>query len=312
MIRTVATFGLIVALAAGGGCDSPTSPTAPTSPTSPSGPSSTTTGATPPPVSSPSMNCAAWASQQRGTGVARATGEVGAQREALYAAGGGIRAVDGRYYAAVFPSGFASASRRRVFVGLHGTGGAPETDWSVDWQHVLPSRDWAYLGLKYVDEATGVHDDPPVIYSHLKSLIADVRASCDVGSASFFLVGFSRGSAESYSVSYLDLHDRRLFKAIGNNSGAWPEGAPLPPVLAGFQMRGETNALSGAKHRMYCGELDDVHGQSMCVELQKAADFITRYGATVAMLYKDPGGMHGGLAKNGDAVSQMLAYFEGL
>lgn len=199
-----------------------------------------------------------------------------------------------------------------MLVGLHGTGGAPETEWSVDWQGILPSRGWAYLGLKYVDDATGVHDDVTTIYSHIKAMIDDVRASCDLGTVSVFLVGFSRGSAESFSVSYLDLRDRRLFKAVGNNSGAWPESTPLPPTLAGFQMRGETTAMAGAKHWLYCGEKDLEHGYSMCIEMQTAADFITKYGATVAALYKDPNGGHGGLTKNADAIAQMLGYFEGL
>lgn len=304
MARAFLSLALILTTVA---CSSKSS-----SPTAPTTATSTVVTSTPPPSPPAAPTCSSWASQQRASGVPAPAGDVAGQREALYAAGGGIRAVDGRYYAAVFPSGFATASQRRVLVGLHGTGGAPETEWSVDWQANLPSRGWGYLGLKYVNDATGQHDDVQTIYNHLKAMIDEVKNSCDLGSVSLFLVGFSRGSAESFSLSYLDLRDRRLFKAIGNNSGGWPDSTPVPPTLAGIEARGETTAMAGARHWLYCGEKDFSHGYSMCVEMQVAADFITRYGATVAKLYKDPTGTHGALTKNPDAVGQMLAYFEGL
>lgn len=66
----------------------------------------------------------------------------------------------------------------------------------------MSSRGWAYVGLKYVDEATGGHDGDTVIYANLKSTIDALTAACDFGSPSMFLVGFSRGSAQSFPVAY--------------------------------------------------------------------------------------------------------------
>ncbi|MFA5911613.1 MAG: hypothetical protein WC815_22780 [Vicinamibacterales bacterium] len=292
----------VLVTAAGCGNGTPTSPTATAT--------ITTTAAVV--TVAPPTSCSAWAGTQRASGVTPATGSVASQREALYAAGGGVRAVSNRYFAAWFPSGWSSSSPRRVLVGLHGTGGAPETEWSVDWKDIASSRGWAYVGLKYVDDATGSHDGDTVIYANLKSTIDALTASCDFGSPSMFLVGFSRGSAQSFPVAYLDLKDRRLFKAIGNNSGAWPAGQPMVATMAGFVARGETTAYSGAKFWMYCGALDMEHGSPMCDEMRNARTFVLSYGGTVERLYEDPTGAHGGLAKNADAWGAMFTYFEGL
>lgn len=281
-----------------GSCGSGPAPTAPTTiPLTPQVPSST---------------CAAWANTLRATGVTPATGDVAAQRQALYSAGGGVKAVGSKYFAAWFPDTWASSSPRRVMVGLHGTGGAPETEWSVDWKDIVSQRGWAYVGLKYVNDATGVHDDETTIYANITSMLSDIAASCDFGSPSMFLVGFSRGSAEAFPVSYLDLKSRHYFKAIGNNSGAWTPGGPLTPTMQGVVDRNETTAYSGAAFWMYCGELDMQQGFPMCDGMEVARATIERYGGTVERLYEDPTGGHGGLAKNSDAWGAMFAYFESL
>jgi predicted esterase len=275
------------------------------SPTSPSTTSTTTSTAA-------VTTCTAWAATQRASGVPAATGSVTSQRQALYAAGGGVRAVSNRYIAAWFPSNWATASPRRVLVGLHGTGGAPETEWSVDWKDIVSSKGWAYIGLKYVDDATGSHDSDTTIYANLKSAVDAVKMECDFGSPSMFLVGFSRGSAQAFPVAYLDIKDRRFFKAIGNNSGAWLIGDAMVPTMQAIVSRGETSAYSGTRFWMYCGGRDMEHGYPMCDEMKNAQAFITSYGATVERLYEDPTGTHGGLAKNADAWGAMFSYFEGL
>ena len=268
------------------------------------------TGPTPTPL--PLAACSSWAATQRGTGVPPATGSVVSQREALYAAGGGVRAVGSKYYAAWFPSGWASSAPRRVLVGLHGTGGAPETEWSVDWKDIVSAKGWAYVGLKYVDDATGVHDDETTIYANIKTMIDQLTTACDFASPSMFLVGFSRGSADAFPVAYLDLKDRRFFKAIGNNSGAWFLTGPMTQTMEAIKARGDTTVYSGSRFWMYCGGRDMEHGYPMCDEMKNAKDFIVSYGGMVERLYEDPTGGHGGLAKNADAWGSMFSYFEGL
>lgn len=287
----LALAGILAGLAACGG-------------SSPASPSSTTGG------SVPLAACATWANTQRATGVAAATGSVAAHREALYAAGGGVAAVGSRYFAAWFPSTWAASSSRRMLVGLHGTGGAPETEWSVDWKDIVAARGWAYVGLKYVNDATGEHDSEAAVYANFKALFDALTQACDLGSPARYLVGYSRGSAQAFPVAYLDLKDRRYFSAIGNNSGAWLLDGPMTTTMQGIVSRNETTAFAGAKFWMYCGALDREHGYPMCDEMRNARTVVAAYGGTVARLYEDPTGGHGGLAKNTDAWTAMFTYFE--
>lgn len=278
--------------------------------TSPTSTTTTTTTTSPTPVIVPA--CATWAATQRGTGVPPATGDVLSQREDFYNAGGGIRKVNSRYYVMLFPANWTTSPTRRVFVDLHGTGGAPETEWSVDWKNIVTPRGWAYLGLKYLDDSNGSYDSEDGIYTNLKTMVDDLKANCDFGGPSVFLQGYSRGSAETFPVAYLDLKDRHLFKAFADNSGAWMLGGALTATMQGIVSRNEMTAYNGAKFWMYCGGLDMEHGYPMCDEMKNARDTIRKYGGTVARLYEDPSGGHGGLAKNAAAWMEMFSYFEGL
>lgn len=231
-------------------------------------------------------------------------------RRALYDAGGGIRAINNRYYGAYFPAAFGASGQSRVLVALHGTGGSPEAEWVIDWGAELQARGWGFLGLKYVDDSTGVHDNDATIYANIKAMIDEARAACAFGSPSLFLVGFSRGSAEAFPVAYHDLKDRRLFTAIGNNSGSWVLNAPLPATLEA--VRADASAFAGGRFWMYCGEQDRVLGFPMCDGMEAAKSFVQARAGSVLELYRDPAGAHGGLNRNPDALSRMFAAFEGL
>jgi len=273
------------------------------------GGSATATGAnaaTPAPTS-----CASWAATQRGSGVSTAIGPTLAQRQALLAAGGGVKTVANRYYAMWFPAAWASSPRRRVLVSLHGTGGAPEAEWN-DWRQHLEPRGWAFVGLLYLDVATGNYDDDATIYANLRTAISELSGSCDVAGASYYLAGFSRGSAMGFPVTYHDRHDRQLFRATLSNAGAWLLGGELYPTLAGIERRAERSAFTGSRFWMYCGERDFEHGYSMCDEMENARSWVLAYGAQVDRLYQNPAGDHGSLVHTPDATKALLDYFEGI
>ena len=230
----------------------------------------------------------------------------------MFAAGGGVKSVNLKSYAVWFPANWGTTSPRRVVVGLHGSDGNAEEDWWFNWKDSTRDRNWAYIGLTYLSSTTGLYDDEAVAYTNIKAVIDEVRASCDFGTPSVFLGGFSRGSAMTFGVAYLDLKDRRLFKAFSQNSGAWPVGTALTPTMQGFVTRGETMAYSGGRFWMYCGLRDNVHGAPMCDEMANARTFVIGYAGTVAELFQDSTGGHGGLASNPTALSSMYTYFESL
>ncbi len=254
--------------------------------------------------------CTTWAATLKGSDLPAASGTRATYRDALLAAGGGVKAVNGKAYAVWFPSGWATSSPRRVIFGLHGTDGNAEEDWWFNWKSSTAERSYAYIGLTYLDATSGMYDDEPGAYSNIKQVLDEIKASCEFGSPAIDLVGFSRGSAMTFGVAYLDLKDRRLFKAFGENSGAVPPGTPPTPTVTAFMTRNETNAYTGGKFWMYCGEKDLSHGSPMCDEMTTAKTFVTTYGGTVGDLYRDPTGGHGGLNSNTAALAAMYAYFQ--
>lgn len=255
-------------------------------------------------------SCRAWAATQRGEAIPRPQGRAASFRTQFLDSGGGLRTVNRKYVAVFFPEHWGDSAPRRVIVDLHGTGGSPEENWGVDWGRVLPARNWAYVGLKYVDDTNGVHDDETTIYANIKAALDDIRSQCDLGATVNVLMGFSRGSAQGFSLAALDLKDRRLFSAIVHNSGAWIPGKPLPPTLREMQARDDRRGFAGSKHFMYCGERDQSHEVPMCDEMTTARDFVVAHGGAVEPLFKDARGGHGGLAKNKDALDAMFAFLD--
>ena len=169
------------------------------------------------------MSCSDWAALQDGGGVPAGSGTVAEQRASLLAAGGGIATVGTKYYVTYFPAAFATSARKRVLVNLHGTGGSPEAEWN-DFRASLDARGWGFLGLKYLDDATGFYDDDETIYANLVAAVQEARSGCDLASAQLFLFGFSRGSAKTFAMAYLDNRGERLFTAFGSSSGgAWQQ-----------------------------------------------------------------------------------------
>jgi hypothetical protein len=189
--------------------------------TAPSTTSTTTTTVTQTtPITRPA--CTTWAATLKGSDLPAASGTRATYRDALLAAGGGVKAVNGKAYAVWFPTNWASTSPRRVILGLHGTDGNAEEDWWFNWKSNTAEHNYAYIGLTYLDTSSGMYDDEPGAYGNIKQLLDEIKTACEFGSPTIDLVGFSRGSAMTFGVAYLDLKDRRIFKAFGENSGAVP------------------------------------------------------------------------------------------
>lgn len=278
------------------------------SPTAPSSASALPPSASVPPSTQTLPSCATWANEQRAGGLPEATGARATYRAALYAAGGGVRVVNATSYAMWFPSGWAPSTSRVIF-GLHGTEGNAEEDWWFNWKGSVGERGYAYVGLSYLS-ASGQYDDEPAAYANIKAVMADIAASCHFGAPAVYLVGFSRGSAMTYGLAYLDLKERRFFSSFGHNSGAWPIGAAMTPTMSGFVTRGETGAYASGRFWMYCGERDISSTGPMCEQMASARTFVTSHGGSAAELFRDPTGGHGGLNGNPAAQASMYAYFE--
>lgn len=241
-------------------------------------------------------------------GIPSVTGPGVTQRNALLADGGKLVAIGSRYYTVWFPPSFYTASTPVVILDLHGTGGYPEAEWN-DWHSALAAKGYGFIGLAWGGGAPGADTDTE-IYANLKQIIADVSASCPIGEARKWLMGFSVGSAMSFAIMIRDVADQKMLSGQVAVSGA-----AIGPLTTGINVmhstveanRSNSAAVQGVRSWLYCGEVDFDHTWSMCDEMPYGESFINTHGGN-ATLFRDPTGSHHSLPTATTARDQMLDF----
>lgn len=240
--------------------------------------------------------CAAWFASVDDT-LPALTGPRADQRTALTAAGGGLRRETGKYIATWIPSGWVDATNRVVVVALHGTDGYPEADWT-DWHGYFEERGWGMLAVSYLD--AGVYDSATATYERVIASIEDMNSACGTG-VKVHLMGFSRGSAQTFPAAMLDqMADGRIVGVIAN-AGAWPPGGAMPPELAAVDS--DATAMTGVQMWGWCGTDDDTHGAPMCDEMTNALAWVRAHGGEAQPLYESEGLGHGDFKTDTTAVT---------
>jgi hypothetical protein len=242
------------------------------------------------------------------SGIPGVTGPGVSQRSDFLADGGKLVAIGSRYYTVWIPPAFYSATTPVVVFDLHGTGGYPEAEWN-DWHTTLAARGYAFIGLSWGGGAPGADTDT-TIYANLKTILQDVGASCPIDTAQKWLLGFSVGSAMSFSVMIRDVADLKFLTGQVAVSGA-----AIGPLTTGIAVmhstveanRSNSTAMQGVKSWMYCGVMDLDHGWSMCDEMPYGESFVNTHGGS-ATLYKDPTGTHHSLPATATPREQMFDF----
>lgn len=249
--------------------------------------------------------CAAWFSSVDGTLPALA-GLRAEQRTALLDAGGGLRRETGKYIATWIPSGWVDATSRVVVVALHGTDGYPEADWT-DWHAYFGDRGWGMLAVSYLD--AGVYDSATATYERVIASIEDMRSACGAD-VTIHLMGFSRGSAQTFPGSMLDRMADGPITGVIANAGAWPPSGPMPPELVAVD--GVATSMNGVQMWGWCGGSDNSHGYPMCDEMTNALAWVRSHGGHAEDLYSSPGLGHGDFKTDTTAVGAALDWLETL
>ncbi|MBK8170448.1 MAG: hypothetical protein IPK60_08895 [Sandaracinaceae bacterium] len=249
--------------------------------------------------------CAAWFSSVDATLPALA-GLRATQRTALISAGGGLRRETGKYIATWVPTGWVDASSRVVVVALHGTDGYPEADWT-DWHGYFEERGWGVLAVSYLD--AGVYDSATATYERVIASIDDMNSACGAD-ITIHLMGFSRGSAQTFPGSLLDRMADGPITGVIANAGAWPPAGPMPPELVAVD--GVATSMTGVQMWGWCGTGDDTHGHPMCDEMTNALAWVRAHGGHAEDLYSSVGLGHGDFKTDAVAVNAALDWLETL
>ncbi|MDD5255063.1 MAG: hypothetical protein PHR11_03310, partial [Candidatus Omnitrophica bacterium] len=221
---------------------------------------------------------------------------------------------EGRFLVFFIPS---ERSADNVMVLLHGTGGTAY-DEIADEIEMAAMYGYALMGVQWLDKKTGTYDSALKINRMIDKGLRFLQKEYGSRIRNVALCGFSRGSAISYEVAYLDKNSHRYFNLVIAHSG----GIPFDNVVA----RGESNqpdkffseltsgqlgqgCLSGIAFYLYAGEQDEQWGSRMAEYMQYTAEVITKNGGKVVRLIIDPDGRHAGYRLTKDYHEQAVKYF---
>jgi hypothetical protein len=193
-----------------------------------------------------------------------------------------------------------------VIVTLHGSDGFATAELYHWYPHAV-ERGYALLALQWWMGVPEQYLDDETIYALISQMLASVGAR----HGRILLHGFSRGSARSYAVTFLDRRaSTPWFLMTIANSG----GAQTTYPLYGDIDRGRYGAsvFAGTRWVLYCGEQDPQPDVSGCNAMHTTQAWLTRFGGSVLLAIQDPAGGHGGFEQSPDNIRRALDTFAGL
>lgn len=209
---------------------------------------------------------------------------------------------EGSFFAFYQPT---SLQKGRIMVVVHGTDGTPyeELKDEVDF---ADQYGYTVLGIQWLDKATATYASPKGVYRTIGKALDHLQRTTGNDLSRVAYVGFSRGSAISYEVTWRDLQSKKRFDVTISHSGGIPTVLPYAPpaddpgVFYNALTEGTlgSNPMGGSKFFLYCGELDEQFGAQMCQWVNNAKTLIERESGSVVRLIDDPVGKHAGYRVN--------------
>lgn len=189
----------------------------------------------------------------------------------------------------------------RIMVVVHGTDGTPYEE-IKDEREFADQYGYIVLGIQWHNKTTGEYATGTSVHRIIGKALDHLKRTRGNDLSRVAYVGFSRGSAVSYEVTWRDLQSRKLFDLTISHSGGIPltlavtQDDTNPDAFFGALSRGElgATAMSGSKFFLYCGQRDEQWGTEMCEQIHYADTLIRQNGGTVVRLIDDPSGTHGG------------------
>lgn len=195
--------------------------------------------------------------------------------------------------------------KSRIMVGVHGTDGTPyeelknEVDFADQYGYVV-------LGVQWHNKAADTYATPKSVYRIIGKALDHLKRTTGNDLSRVAYVGFSRGSAISYEVTWRDRESRKLFDLTVSHSGGIPTELPVAPqgddpgVFYNALTKGTLGGapMSGTQFFLYCGEKDEQFGAQMCQWVNNAKTLIERNAGSVVRLIDDPVGKHAGYRAN--------------
>lgn len=195
------------------------------------------------------------------------------------------------YYGA--PAGQNNASPKKILITLHGTEGSAEKDYEI-WKPSLDPK-FALASLNWWDgsgEQTSDYSTPEVINTQIHEFLSTQGyTKNDV----VVLEGFSRGSANSYSVVAHDRASTSPLIDVAVSSSGGSQDAYYQLATKSISTKAQSKIFTGVYWILACGNKDPNPSRDGCEGMEKSKAFVTEKGAVVLGLLSDPNAGHGAL-----------------
>ncbi len=207
----------------------------------------------------------------------------------------------------------------RIVVSVHGTGGNPYIAIRDEFK-TAEEFDYLPIAISWFSKERGFFEAKDLYRNILQALsFIQEKTGSDLSSVAY--IGFSRGSAVSYEVAYLDAHAENIIDLFISHSGGIPrdykvEGMnPNARPDSFFEMLGEDklgpDVFKGKKFFLYSGDQDEAWGggNGMSLQMEYAKQLIETHKGQVLEWVRDPNGGHMGLLTHPDIKAKALNYF---
>lgn len=205
----------------------------------------------------------------------------------------------------------------RIVVSVHGTGGNPYIAMRDELDDA-EKFDYLPIAVSWYSKERGFFPAQDLYRNILQALgFIQGRTGNDLSKVAY--IGFSRGSAVSYEVAYLDAHSENIFDFFISHSGGVPldlrvearDPDSKPDVFFSRLVNGQLgkDAFKGKKFYLYSGDQDEQWGATMSRQVGYAKELIEAGSGEVLEWVRQASGGHMGFLRNHSLKEKALGYF---
>lgn len=189
------------------------------------------------------------------------------------------------------PAGQNNKKKKKIIFSLPGHGSTAEQDYVAWKEQLLVNGTYALASINWwdgKDEKIEDYFQPPKIVEEINYFLKNQGyKNEDI----IVLEGFSRGSANTYSVVANDVFTKSpVIDAVISASGKYQSDFAMTKELLG-QNNGKP--FMNIPWILACGEKDDNPTRDGCIGMKETRTFLQEKGANVLDLLSDPNGAHG-------------------
>lgn len=204
---------------------------------------------------------------------------------------------DGKsYFIYGAPQGQNAKEKKKIIFSLPGHGTLAENDYDAWKTQLLANGNYALASINWWDgagETTSNYFSPEKILSEMKYFMS----KNDYNTKDYIILfGFSRGSANTYSVAANDAFlGNKIIDGIISASGKYQSDFAMTDKLLNYN---NGKPYQGYYWILACGEKDPNPSRDGCIGMKETETFLTQKGASILSFLEDPNGAHGAFHKS--------------